>query len=136
MVWAPLCFLFAPLSYPRRYYWTSRWNVFVIKAAKTVCGIRYQIKGMKNQPEAPNNQQTKHQSAWETIFYLLVMPRPLVFVFKKALMYIPFFGWGIGLLRMIPIDRSKGKDAMPQIIEQGSSRQADGQWIILFPEGT
>src|SRR3569832_2371866 len=127
MVWAPLCFLFAPLSYPRRYYWTSRWNVFVIWAAKTVCGIRYQIKGMENLPDAPVILLSKHQSAWETIFYLLVMPRPLVYVFKKALMYIPFFGWGIGLLRMIPIDRSKGKDAMTQIIEQGSKRLADGQ---------
>lgn len=136
MIWAPLCFLFAPLPYPRRYYWTSRWNVFVIWAAKTVCGIRYRVRGMENLPDAPVILLSKHQSAWETIFYLLIMPRPLVYVFKKALMYIPFFGWGIGLLRMIPIDRSKGKDAMTQIIEQGSRRLADGQWIILFPEGT
>lgn len=136
VVWAPLCFFFAPLPYPRRYYWTSRWNVFVIWAAKTVCGIHYRIKGLENLPDAPVILLSKHQSAWETIFYLLIMPRPLVYVFKKALMYIPFFGWGIGLLRMIPIDRSKGKDAMAQIIEQGRKRLADGQWIILFPEGT
>ena len=64
------------------------------------------------------------------------MPRPLVFVYKKALGYIPFFGWGIALLRMIPIDRSKGRDAFQQILVQGKKRLADGQWIIMFPEGT
>jgi 1-acyl-sn-glycerol-3-phosphate acyltransferase len=136
IVWAPLCFLFAPLPYPRRYYWTSRWNVFVIWAAKVVCGIRYQVRGFENLPDAPVILLSKHQSAWETIFYLCVMPRPLVFVFKKESTYIPFFGWGIALLRMIPIDRSKGKDAIAQIVAIGRRRLADGQWIIMFPEGT
>jgi 1-acyl-sn-glycerol-3-phosphate acyltransferase len=136
MIWAPLCFLFAPLPYRHRYYWTSRWNVFVIWAAKVVCGIRYQVRGMENLPDGPAVLLSKHQSAWETIFYLMVMPRPLVYVFKKEIMYIPFFGWGIGLLRMIPIDRSKGRDAIAQIVAHGRRRLADGQWIIMFPEGT
>ena len=136
LVWAPMCFLFAPLPYHRRYYWTSRWNVVVIWAAKTICGIHYQIKGMENLPDAPAVVLSKHQSAWETIFYIVLMPRPLVYVFKKALTYIPFFGWGIALLRMIPIDRSKGRDAMKQVVEIGRQRLAQGQWIIMFPEGT
>jgi len=136
VVWALLCFLFAPLPYPRRYYWTSRWNVFVIWAARVVCGIRYEIKGAENLPDAPAVVLSKHQSAWETIFYMCFMPRPLVFVFKKEILYIPFFGWGIALLRMIPIDRSKGKDAFAQVLEHGRKRLADGQWIIMFPEGT
>jgi 1-acyl-sn-glycerol-3-phosphate acyltransferase len=136
IIWAPLCFLFAPLPYRHRYYWTARWNVFVIWAARTICGIRYQVKGMENFPDAPAVVLSKHQSAWETIFYIVLMPRPLVYVFKKALTYIPFFGWGIALLRMIPIDRSKGKDAMKQVVAIGRKRLADGQWIIMFPEGT
>ena len=136
VVWAPMCFLFAPMSYRNRYYWTSRWNVFVIWAAKVVCGIRYEIRGYENLPDGPAVLLSKHQSAWETIFYLCAMPRPLVYVFKKEITYIPFFGWGIALLRMIPIDRSKGKDAMARVISIGRKRLADGQWIIMFPEGT
>ncbi len=135
-IWAPLCFLFAPLPYNQRYYWTSRWNAFVIWAAKHVCGIRYEIKGFENLPDAPVILLSKHQSAWETIFYLYFMPRPLVYVFKKEILYIPFFGWGMALLRMIPIDRNKGKDAFAQIIDHGRKRLADGQWVIMFPEGT
>jgi len=136
VIWALACFLFAPLPYNKRYYWTSRWNLFVVWTAKVICGIHYQIKGVENLPDAPVILLSKHQSAWETIFYLYYMPRPLVYVFKKELTYIPFFGWGIALLRMIPIDRSKGKDAFAQVVTQGRRRLADGQWIIMFPEGT
>lgn len=136
VIWAPFCFLFAPLPYARRYYWTSRWNAFVVWTAKIICGIDYRIKGYENLPDGPAILLSKHQSAWETIFYLWFMPRPLVYVFKKEILYIPFFGWGMALLRMIPIDRSKGKDAFAQVVEHGRKRLADGQWIIMFPEGT
>jgi 1-acyl-sn-glycerol-3-phosphate acyltransferase len=136
VIWACLCFLVAPLPYNQRFYVTSRWNVFVIWAAKVICGIRYQIKGGENLPDAPVILLSKHQSAWETIFLLCNMPRPLVFVFKKELLYVPFFGWALGLLRMIPIDRSKGVNAFKNVVAHGKKRLADGQWIIMFPEGT
>lgn len=136
VIWAPLCFLFAPLPYNGRYRLTAIWNRVVIWSAKVICGIDYRVKGFENLPDAPVILLSKHQSAWETIFYLMAMPRPLVYVFKKELLYIPFFGWGIALLRMIPIDRSKGKDAFAQVVEIGRQRLADGQWIIMFPEGT
>ena len=135
-IWACVCFLAAPLPYNKRYYITSRWNVFIVWLAKVLCGIRYQFKGYENLPDEPVILLCKHQSAWETIFLLCMMPRPLVFVFKKELIYVPFFGWALGLLRMIPIDRSKGKDAFAHVVEQGRKRLAGGQWIIMFPEGT
>lgn len=136
VIWAPMCFLFAPLPYNQRYFLTSLWNRFVIGAARIVCGIRYQIKGYENLPDAPVILLSKHQSAWETIFLFYAMPRPLVYVFKKELFYIPFFGWGIALLRMLPIDRSNIRDAFAQVIVRGRKRLASGQWIIMFPEGT
>jgi len=136
IVWSLGCVFFAPFPYAKRYYLTSRWNVFVIWSARVICGIRYQVRGLENLPDAPAILLSKHQSAWETIFYLIIMPRPLVFVFKKELTYIPFFGWGIALLRMIPIDRSKGRDAFAQVVVHGRKRLADGQWVIMFPEGT
>ncbi len=136
VIWSAVCLVAAPLPYNQRYYWTSRWNVFVIWLAKALCGIRYQIKGYENLPDAPLILLSKHQSAWETIFYLPTMRRPLVYVFKKEILHIPFFGWGMALLRMIPIDRSKGRDAFASVVTQGRKRLAGGQWIIMFPEGT
>jgi 1-acyl-sn-glycerol-3-phosphate acyltransferase len=136
VVWAIGCFGFLLLPYRQRYWMIIRWNVFISYAAKYVCGFRWQIKGFENLPDAPVILLSKHQSAWETIFYCWVMPRPLIFVFKKSLLYIPFFGWGLAMLRMIAIDRSRGREAMAQVIETGKRRLNDGQWVIMFPEGT
>ena len=49
---------------------------------------------------------------------------------------VPFFGWGLALLRMIAIDRSKGRDAFEQVVAQGRKRMDEGRWPLLFPEGT
>ena len=136
VIWVFVCLLAAPLSYNKRYWVTSRWNVFVIWCAKVICGIHYKFKGYDNLPDAPAIVLSKHQSAWETIFLLPSLTRPLVYVFKKEILYIPFFGWGMALLRMIPIDRKQGKNAFKQVVTQGKRRLADGQWIIMFPEGT
>jgi len=136
MIWVVVCLFAAPLPYNQRYYVTGRWNVFVIWLARVLCGIRYQVKGAENLPDTPAIVLSKHQSAWETIFYLPFMPRPLVYVFKKEILYIPFFGWGMALLRMIPIDRSRGRDAFASVVQHGKRRLANGQWIIMFPEGT
>lgn len=104
--------------------------------AKSICGIRYQIIGYENLPDEPVVLLSKHQSAWETIFLLYTMRRPVVFVMKKELLRIPFFGWTLALLRMIPIDRSYGTKAFRQVIEKGRKRLAEGLWIAIFPEGT
>lgn len=136
VIWSGVCMLAAPLPYNKRYFVTSRWNVFIVWCAKWICGINYQFKGYENFPDAPAIILSKHQSAWETIFLLANLPRPLVFVFKKEILYIPFFGWGIALLRMIPIDRKQGKNAFKSVVAHGKRRLNDGQWIIMFPEGT
>ena len=53
IVWACVCFFAAPLSYNKRYWVTSRWNVFILWCAKVICGIRYEVKGAENFPDAP-----------------------------------------------------------------------------------
>ncbi len=136
IVWAIACFGFVLLPYRQRYWMITRWNFFITIAARSICGIRWQVKGFENLPDAPVILLSKHQSAWETIFYCWLMPRPLIFVFKKSLLYIPFFGWGLAMLRMIAIDRSKGRESMAQVIQIGKRRLDDGQWVIMFPEGT
>ena len=144
VVWALACFGFVFLPYRQRYWMITRWNAFITLAARYVCGIRWQLKGVENLPDAPVILLSKHQSAWETIFYCWMMPRPLIFVFKKSLLYIPFFGWGLAMLRMIAIDRSKGRDAMTQVIRVGKERLDDGdrkstrlnsshEWISRMP---
>lgn len=136
VLWSLVCFAASPLPYRQRFYITSRWNVFIIWCLRVICGIRYEIRGKENLPDAQAILLSKHQSAWETIFLLPNMPRPLVFVFKKEILYIPFFGWAMALLRMIPIDRKQGKNAFQEVVRHGKRRLAQGLWIIMFPEGT
>jgi 1-acyl-sn-glycerol-3-phosphate acyltransferase len=64
------------------------------------------------------------------------MPRPLCYVFKRELLMIPFFGWAMGRLDMIHIDRSKRAEAWARVAEQGRRFMAQGNWVIMFPEGT
>ena len=51
--------------------------------------------------------------------------------------YIPFFGWAMGRLDMIHIDRSKRAEAWAKVAEQGKRAAcSSGHWVIMFPEGT
>ena len=135
-IWACVCFLTIWLPFPLRFYIATRWNVTTIWFAKVICGIDYQIIGIENLPNVPTILLSKHQSAWETIFLIAISPKPLSFVLKKELLYIPLFGWALALMRNIPIDRSHGVSAIRQLVRKGSQRLKDGQWVVIFPEGT
>ena len=81
---------------------------------------------------------SKHQSAWETCFLPYCLPRQVCFVYKKELHLVPFFGWGLGLLGMIPIDREKGRDAFDQVVlyqDQCQRGRADGEVLALLHLG-
>ncbi len=77
---------------------------------------------------------SNHTSAWETVAQFLIFP-PQVWVLKRELLWIPFVGWGMKLLRPIAINRGEGHRAVNQVIEQGKARLADGLWVVIFPEG-
>lgn len=130
------CLLWAPLPLDWRYKLTSGWPRFAIWSARWILGIRWQIKGLEHLPKRPSVILSKHQSAWETMFYLAYLPPQVCFVYKKELHRIPFFGWGLALLGMIPIDRKQKRNAMAQVTRIGGQRLKEGRWPILFPEGT
>ncbi len=117
------------------------WVGLAIWGARAICGVRHRVQGMEYLPTAAEDKRavllaSKHQSVWETFAYPVLMPHPLCYVFKKELLLIPFFGWAIGRLDMIHIDRSKGAEAWARVAEQGRRFMAQGTWVIMFPEGT
>ncbi|MBX3643695.1 MAG: 1-acyl-sn-glycerol-3-phosphate acyltransferase [Rubrivivax sp.] len=123
-------------------YWMCIfWLRLVIWGARWICGVRHRVQGMEHLPTAAEGTRavllaSKHQSTWETFAYPVLMSHPLCYVFKKELLLIPFFGWAIGKLDMIHIDRSKRAEAWAKVAEQGKRISAMGNWVIMFPEGT
>lgn len=118
-----------------RYRVITGWCRLMTWLVWRVCGVRYRVEGLEYLPRAPAIILCKHQSAWETIALQGIFP-PHVYVFKRELLRIPFFGWGLASLPMIAIDRGAGKGALAQVVEQGRARLAEGFWVVLFPEGT
>lgn len=124
-----------PLSPHNRYRVTSTWTRMILFLLEHVCGLRYRILGAENIPDKPSIVLSKHQSAWETLAFQKIFP-PQVWVLKKELLRIPFFGWGLAMTSPIAIDRSAGRSALDQVVEQGHDRLEQGFWVVIFPEGT
>ena len=106
---------------------------------RRLLGIRVRVSGMEHLPlgtTMPAILLVKHQSTLETFLMPTLMPHPLAYVFKKELLSLPFFGWAIGRLDMIHIDRRQHARAFAKVVEQGKRLLAQGIWIIMFPEGT
>lgn len=124
-----------PLSPHARYRVTSSWTFIMLFLLRTVCGLKHRIIGAENIPKTPSIVLSKHQSAWETLAFQKIFP-PQVWVLKKELLRIPFFGWGLAMTSPIAIDRSSGKAALDQVVEQGRDRLQNNLWVVIFPEGT
>jgi 1-acyl-sn-glycerol-3-phosphate acyltransferase len=123
-------------------YWMCIfWLRLVIWGTRHICGVRHRVQGMEHLPTKAEGLRSvvlasKHQSTWETFAYPVLMTHPLCYVFKKELLLIPFFGWAMGKLDMIHIDRSRRAEAWNKVAEQGRRFMAQGNWVIMFPEGT
>ncbi|KNZ33993.1 MAG: acyl-phosphate glycerol 3-phosphate acyltransferase [Methylibium sp. NZG] len=112
------------------------WLKTAIAGARVICGVQARLHGFQNLPDGPVVLLPKHQSTWETFAFPGLMPRPLCYVFKRELLYIPFFGWAMSRMDMIHIDRSKRTEAWTRVAEQGKRFMDKGHWVIMFPEGT
>ncbi|MBU3603122.1 1-acyl-sn-glycerol-3-phosphate acyltransferase [Polynucleobacter sp. AP-Kaivos-20-H2] len=122
-----------------RYQMGVFWCRLTQKALLFFCGINIKIKGFENIPREPNKSLIilgKHQSAWETFIYPAFFPRQLCFVFKRELLFVPFFGWALASLKMIHINRGDREKAREAVNEQGKVVLSDGNWIAIYPEGT
>jgi 1-acyl-sn-glycerol-3-phosphate acyltransferase len=136
IVHASLCVLFGwMLPLRARFRFATLWNRFVIWWLGISCGVHVRVSGQEHVPATPFVLLSNHQSPWETIFlyYYFV---PICAILKRELLWIPFFGWALAILKPIAIDRSKGRSARQNMLAEGPKRLASGLSVLVFPEGT
>jgi 1-acyl-sn-glycerol-3-phosphate acyltransferase len=131
-IFMALCFW---LPYRAQFALARLWARQLLGVLKFSCGLDHVVAGRENIPGGNHIVMSNHTSAWETVAHFLLFPAQ-VWVLKRELLWIPFVGWGLKLLRPIAIDRGAGHRAVNQVVEQGRERLADGLWVIIFPEGT
>ncbi len=127
-----LCFF---LPYRLHFAIARAWARGTLWMLGVLCGLRFTVTGRENIPAGNHIVMSNHTSAWETIVQFLLFPEQ-VWVLKRELLWVPFFGWGLKLLKPIAINRGAGHRAVNQVVEQGAQRLASGLWVIIFPEGT
>ena len=140
--WAVVTVVYSAFRRGAPLYWVCiMWLRAAIWGARVICGVQYRVRGLEHLPTAADGNASvllapKHQSTWETFAFPTLMPHPLAYVFKRELLWIPFFGWAMGRLDMIHIDRSRRTEAWAKVLAQGKALMARGNWVIMFPEGT
>ncbi len=86
-------------------------------------------------PPAPCLLVANHQSAWETLAFLVLVP-DVAIIAKRELLAIPVVGWFLRRSPMIVIDRANGTQALRTMIEGCQEAVAAGRSVLIFPEGT
>jgi 1-acyl-sn-glycerol-3-phosphate acyltransferase len=132
LVWTPFYFLA-----PRHLAWfvPRFWARSSLKLQHWLAGTESRIEGVENLPQGPFILAPKHQSFWDTIAFFPYLSDP-VYILKRELMWIPFFGWYVGKMRMIPINRGSRSKALKQALEVARVRMAENRQLIIYPEGT
>jgi 1-acyl-sn-glycerol-3-phosphate acyltransferase len=112
------------------------WARSSIWLLRVVCNVKVVYRGVEKIPKGPLLVASKHQSMWETFALLQRFDQPL-YILKRELTLIPFFGWYLIKAGMIAVDRRAGGRALLKMVRQASEEvRGRGRQLIIFPEGT
>lgn len=112
-------------------YW-SKSNLFFLR---WLVGIRTQVSGAENIPQGGAIIGAKHQSDWDIFAIHPHIGHP-AFVAKKELLDLPLFGWAAKWIDTVPVDRKRGRDALPAMMAHAKGALERGCRVVIFPEGT
>ncbi len=111
------------------------WISYSLGCLRLICGLKYEVEGLENIPDHGFIVMSKHSSTWETIAIQRFF-RPMVWVVKRELTLIPFFGWALKSMNAIALNRGTGRKAINQLVTESRQSMDQGRILMLFPEGT
>lgn len=111
------------------------WVWVTLQLLRIICGITYTVKGAEHIQNGNVIYACKHQSAFETLVFWLILKHPS-FILKRELTWIPFVGWQLMRSGSIAINRSGKTKAMREMITNTKLALARGYSVVIFPEGT
>jgi 1-acyl-sn-glycerol-3-phosphate acyltransferase len=112
------------------------WAGIVLAMLRGIVGLRFVVTGAQHLPRSgPALIAAKHQSAFDTIVWLVLLP-DAAYVLKRELLRIPVYGWFSRHIGMIAVDRTAGASAMRGLIRDALAALAAGRQVVIFPEGT
>src|SRR4051794_16548786 len=112
--------------------WWARSSIVLLRI---ICGTKVEFRGVEKIPAGPLIIAAKHQSMWETFALLQFFEQPL-YILKRELKWIPFFGWYLMKADMIDIERTAGASALRDMTRRAGTAVREGRQLIIFPEGT
>jgi 1-acyl-sn-glycerol-3-phosphate acyltransferase len=110
----------------------ARSSIWLMRA---VCNTKVEYRGVEKIPKGPLIVAPKHQSMWETFALLQFFPEPL-YILKRELKWIPFFGWYLIKTDMIGVVRGAGGRSLVEMARRAGEEVRRGRQLIIFPEGT
>lgn len=111
------------------------WARAVLWGLTALCRVRVEVTGREHLPEGAALIASQHQSAFDTMIWLTLVPR-VSYVFKAELGRVPLFGPLLVPAGQIPLDRAGGRRALRALLEASGAAVAAGRQIVIFPEGT
>jgi 1-acyl-sn-glycerol-3-phosphate acyltransferase len=109
------------------------WSRWVLWAS----GIKISVQGIEN---LDTKQQyvftSNHESAFDIPICTAGLVHRVVFLAKKELFRIPFFGWAMWGAGMIKVDRQNKTKAKKSVDKAVQKLQNANMSVIVYPEGT
>ena len=106
---------------PRAFMTVAKaWSRSSVWLLRVICNIRLEVRGLEKIPDGPLIVASKHQSFWETFALLQFFDSPL-FIYKRELGWIPFFGWYLMKSKMFNSARPPASRSMPSRITRPAS---------------
>ena len=132
-LWAVLLW---PLPHRVRYFFAVRcWAVANLWLLRVICGVRWEVRGVRHLPAEPSVVLMKHSSAFDIIVQAVLFPRQ-VWLLKRELLFVPVFGWALAAVGCVSVNRAEGARAIRGVVRACKKRIDQGLWVMVFPEGT